>query len=176
MMNNVFRKLNLSVALLLAGFAVLPGESYAGDGQVGDSIDYTFSGRLQAWTPCTFNNGGPITLEFGNVGISKVDSGQYLRELKYTLECGSATSSNTVIMVFTTTTPVATDSASISSDIPGLWVKILKDGAPLELGKEFQVADPQSPPKIEVQLIRDSGTDLIEGAFKATGTLVAEYM
>lgn len=176
MKNNVFRQLVLCVALLLVGLITFPGESYAGDGQTGDSVDVRFTGRLQAMTPCSINNNGPVTVAFGNVGINKVDSGQYLRKMEYRLDCGSATSSNTVLMSFTTTTPVVTDSAAISSNIPGLWVKILKDGAPLELGKEFQIPDPQVQPKIEVQLIKDPTTDLVEGGFKATGTLLAEYM
>lgn len=176
MNNNVFRGINLSVALLLAGWVVLSGESHAAEGQTGDSVELTFGGRLQAMTSCSINNDGPVTLAFGNVGINKVDSGLYLRQLNYILDCGAATASNTVLMSFTTTTPVASEPAAISSNIPGLWMKILKDGVPLELGKEFQVADPQNPPKIEVQLMRESGTNLSEGAFKATGTLVAEYM
>lgn len=176
MKNNVFREFKLCVALICAGLIAPPGASYAGEGQKGDSVDFTFSGRLQAMTPCSINSDGPVTVAFGNVGITKVDSGRYLQQMNYILDCGTATSSNTVLMSFTTTTPVATDTAAIASDIPGLWVKILKDGIPLELGKEFQVADPQVPPKIEVQLIKDPTMDLIEGAFKATGTLVAEYM
>lgn len=164
------------MAIFLAGLATLSYKCFAGEGQTGDSVDFTFTGRLQAMTPCSINNDAPVSVKFDNVGINKVESGQYLRQMDYTLDCGSATSSNTILMSFTTTTPVATEPAAISSDIPGLWVKIFKDGSPLELGKEFQISDTHAPPKIEVQLIKDPTTDLIEGGFKATGTLVAEYM
>lgn len=148
---------------------------YASSNQTGDSVEVKFSGKLQAITPCEINKGHPISVFFGNVGVNKVDSGQYIKELQYSLDCGNATSNNTFSMYFTTVNPVATEPSSIQSDIAGLWVKILKDGTPLEMGKEFQVADPLSPPKIDLLLTKDPVVTLIEGDFSATGTLVAVY-
>ncbi|KFA84180.1 fimbrial protein [Enterobacter asburiae] len=161
--------------LLAVTGGLTPGVSEAVSNQTGDSVTYKFSGRLQAATPCTISNDQVITVDFGNVAVSRLNGGAYIQPVNYTLECGSAGSANTVSMVFKAT-PVASDAATFSSTINGLWVKVLKDGQPLELNKAFTVADPLSPPAIEVQLEKDPATDLAEGSFTATGTLMAEYI
>lgn len=159
--------------VLLAGF--IPVQLQAVSNQTGDSVMFKFTGRLQAATPCTISNDKVIAVEFGNVAINRVDEGSYIREVKYTLDCGSAGSTNTVSMVFMAVS-VPSDTAAFASSAPGLWVKVLKDGQPLALNKSFMVASPQSPPRIDVQLVKDPASVLTEQDFTATGTLMAEYL
>lgn len=163
----------LFLLVLVAGLT--PVLSQAVSNQTGDSVGFRFTGRLQAATSCIISNDQVIVVDFGNVAVNRVDSGNYMREVSYTLDCGSAGSSNTISMVFKAT-PVPSDPATFASSAPGLWVKVLKDGQPVELNKAFTVASPQTPPRIDVQLVKDPAQNLIEGTFSATGTLMAEYV
>lgn len=168
-----YGKRPLLLLALLAGF--VPALSQAVSNQTGDSVKFNFKGRLQAATPCSISNDKVITVDFGNVAINRVEGGSYLREVKYTLDCGSAGSSNTISMVFRAN-PVPSDVATFASSAPGLWVKVLKDGQPLALNKAFKVATPQKPPRIDVQLVKDPASALTEQDFTATGTLMADYL
>ncbi|EGT0664407.1 fimbrial protein [Salmonella enterica] len=164
----------LLLLTLMIGLA--PELSLAVSNQTGDSVTFKFTGRLQAVTPCSINNDKVITVEFGNsVAVNRVESGSYVQEVKYILDCGSAGDSNTVSMVFKAIS-VPSDRAVFASDAPGLWVKVLKDGQPLTLNEAFTVANPKKPPVIEVLLVKDPESDLREGNFHATGTLMAEYL
>ncbi|WP_250211208.1 fimbria/pilus outer membrane usher protein [Morganella morganii] len=82
----------------------------------------------------------------------------------------------TLRMTFMTSRPVASDSSAIESDVSGLLVRILKDGQPLELNKFFKIDDAAQPPKLEALLVKVPGADLTQSPFRATGTLVAEYL
>lgn len=169
----IYGKRPLLLLALMAGFA--PAFSHAVSNQIGDSVKVAFTGRLQLVTPCTISNDQLITVEFGNVAVNRVDSGNYTQTVEYTLDCGSAGSGNTVSMVFKAT-PVPSDAAAFASSAPGLWVKVLKDGQPLELNKAFSIANPESPPKVQVQLVRDPASELSAGGFSAIGTLMADYV
>ena len=158
----------------LVAAAVLPIFSHAT--QMGDTKDFTFKGRLHEMIACSIDNGNQIIVDFKNVGISKVDSGIYIKPIEFKLDCGSATSSNTIIMSFTTASVAPADKSAMQTSAPGLWAKILKDSMPYELGTEFKILDPDNPPKFEVLLAKDPAVDLQEASFSVTGTLLAEYM
>nr|WP_247712303.1 fimbrial protein [Morganella morganii] len=144
--------------------------------QKGDTTPYSFSGTLRAMTICRVNNDQMITADFKNVGINKLDTETYSLPLNYTLDCPGIKPGNTLRMTFMTSRPAVSDTSAIESDVSGLLVKILKDGQPLELNKFFTIADVMQPPKLEAQLVKVPGTDLIQSPFRATGTLVAEYL
>ncbi|MCF1266855.1 fimbrial protein [Morganella morganii] len=159
----------LSVLLMMVA---LPSQAE----QKGDTTPYSFSGTLRAMTICRVNNDQMITADFKNVGINKLDTETYSLPLNYTLDCPGIKPGNTLRMTFMTSRPAVSDTSAIESDVSGLLVKILKDGQPLELNKFFTIADVMQPPKLEAQLVKVPGTDLIQSPFRATGTLVAEYL
>lgn len=144
--------------------------------QKGDSVDISFTGLLQAMTPCSISNDKTIEIGFGNVGINKIESGQYIREIDYELDCGSVGAANTVLMTLKAT-PVPSNGSIVDSGRKGLWIQFYKNGSPLILNEEFKVDDVSvPPPKLTVNLIANPGEDLEEGAFSVTATLIAEYI
>lgn len=163
-------KLLSALTLLMA----LP--AMAGEGQLGTDKTFNFSGTLRAMTICRVNNDQIITADFKNVGINKLDTEIYSLPLNYTLDCPGIKPANTLRMNFITSHLSASDSSAIESDVSGLLVRILKDGQPLELNKFFKIDDAAQPPKLEAQLVKVPGTDLTQSPFRATGTLVAEYL
>lgn len=144
--------------------------------QTGDQSAIRFSGTLRAMTICRVNNDQTITADFKNVGINKLDTEVYTLPLKYTLDCPGINPANTLRMIFMTSRPAVSDPSAIESDVSGLLVRILKDGRPLELNKFFKIDDAVQLPKLEARLVKVPGTDLTQAPFRATGTLVAEYL
>ena len=168
--NNIIRSV-LPAFILLTALS-----SLAGEGQLGADKTFSFTGTLRAMTICTINNNQAITADFKNVGINKLDTDVYSLPLNYTLDCPGINSANTLQMSFMTSRPALSDPASIESDVSGLLIRILKNGQPLELNKFFKVDNAAQPPKLEALLVKVPGTDLTQSPFRATGTLVAEYL
>lgn len=162
---------------VLPAFILLTALSaQAGQGQLGDNKSFSFTGTLKAMTVCTINNNQTITADFKNVGINKLETEVYSLPLNYTLDCPGINSASTLRMMFMTSRPVPSDISAIESDVTGLQIRILKDGQPLELNKFFKIDNAAQPPKLDAWLVKVPGTDLNQSPFRATGTLVAEYL
>lgn len=144
--------------------------------QTGDSIYFNFSGTMkQSGSTCVVNNAQPITVEFGNVGISKIDKGIYLQDLDYTLNCNGITATSKLSISIDAITE-SWNSKAIATSVEGLGVQVLYNGSPMNLNVAVDIDDPSSPPMLQVLLIKDSDAILSEQAFTATGTFVAEYI
>lgn len=148
--------------------------SPARSAQNGDNVAYAFKGHLiQSSAPCTVNNNQLINVSFGNVSVSKVSSGQYLKTIDYTLDCGSATSRNTVSMELKATS-TDWDEMVMASSVSGLGVRILNNSKPIKLNSAINI-DLNHPPLLQAQLVTSSQAKLTEQVFTAGGTLIAEY-
>lgn len=143
--------------------------------QVGDKKSFNFTGIMVESTPCETNGNQPVTATFGNVGISKIDTGRYVQELHYSLNCGSATGKNKFSM-FIKATPTSWDIKSIATSVTGLGAQILKDGSPLELNTDIGIPDPMNPPTLTVRLVKDPNETLSDQPFTAVGTIIFEYI
>lgn len=142
--------------------------------QTGDSKSFLFSGTLIQTTPCNINDDQPVMVTFGNVGISKIDTGRYVQDLHYSLNCGGATSKDKVLMLIKAN-PTSWDTQAIATDVTGLGAQVLKDGSPLELNTYIAIPDPASPPTLQIRLVKDPNMTLTDQPFTATGTLIIEY-
>ncbi|HFT3223645.1 TPA: fimbrial protein [Klebsiella pneumoniae] len=143
--------------------------------QTGDAMSYSFSGRLIGVTQCKINNDKPVEVHFGKVGIAKIDKGTYVQDINYTLDCGSATSDNTVTLSIKAT-PALWDPKAIASSAEGLGVYILKDGEPIELNTDIKIDDPNMPTKLRAKVLKDPKVNLTEQDFTVVGTIVVEYV
>ncbi|ENM1950459.1 fimbrial protein [Citrobacter braakii] len=163
------------IKLVCFVFGVVSFSVLAISEQKGDSVDVKFTGLLQAMTPCSIDNDRTIEIIFGNVGINKVESGQYNREIDYDLDCGNVGDSNTILMTLNAT-PIPSDGSIVDSGRKGLWIQFYKDGVPLILNEEFRLANVTQKPKLSVSLIPNPGEVLEEGEFSVAVTLIAEYI
>lgn len=143
--------------------------------QLGDTKNFSFTGVMIQATPCAINGDQPVTVTFGNVGISKIDSGKYVRDLNYNLNCGGATSTNKVTL-FIKANSVSWNPRAIATNVVGLGVEILNNGSPIDINSGLDVPDPLNPPLLQVLLVRDPKETLTEQSFNATGTLIADYI
>lgn len=146
--------------------------------QTGDTLNYNFTGRMMLATSCTINNSAndTLTVTFGNVGISKIDTGRYVQDLHYTLDCGHETNDKMYFMTIQGN-PTSWDKQAIATSVNGLGVQVLKDGSPVDLNTYITIPDPSAtPPALQIRLVKDPNVTLTEQPFTATGTLIIEYV
>ncbi|WP_293770409.1 fimbrial protein [uncultured Pantoea sp.] len=139
--------------------------------QTGDTLDLKIHGTLKR-KPCHINNDGMIYIEFGNVGIKKIDGKRYIQDINYTLECEDPDDSANLKMTVKGA-QTSYNTGAINTNIPGLGIGILQNGLPVIINQPF-VIDYNSPPVLKAVPVA-SGVTLYEGAFNATATLLAEY-
>jgi len=154
---------------------VMTGKFFCYAAQTGDTKKIVFEIYMVQTTPCAINDDQPITVSFGNVGISKIDTGRYVQDLHYSLNCGGATSKDKVSM-FIKANPTTWDTQAIATDVTGLGAQVLKDGSPLELNTYIAIPDPASPPALQVRLVKDPAATLTDQPFTATGAIIFEYI
>lgn len=143
-------------------------------GQADDNM--SFHGTLVA-PPCTISNGKTIEVAFGNdLGVNKIDGNNYKQPVNYTVDCEAGYSANNLEIVVDTTHPAAFDNAAVTTDKPGLGIRILVDGVAATFAQRVAVVNPASPPRIEAVPVQDPALKLEAGAFEATLTLRADYM
>ncbi|WMT17286.1 fimbrial protein [Serratia fonticola] len=153
----------MSILLSFALLAISPSQA---------AENMSFSGMLIEPPPCLVNNGNDIDVPFDKVGVKSVDGMNHRRQIHYVLDCtaGSAWS-----MVLTLIGPVAVfEQATLQTNITNLGIKIYQNGLPFELGTPIAI-NPQNPPMLEAVPVKKTGTELTEGAFEVTATLLAEY-
>lgn len=160
------------IRAVLSGVVLIMSASAAAV-QTGDSVNFNFTGHLVQQAFCTINNDQVINVPFGSVGVNKVDSGEYVQDINYQLNCkGLAADSTVNIMI--RATPTSWDSHAAVTDVTGLGVRFLKESQAIELNEAIAV-DPDSAPHLQAQLVKDSQTSLTGQRFTATGTLLASY-
>lgn len=141
--------------------------------QKGGSYTFKLTGKLVKITWCKVNNDQPVNVSFGNVGIKKVASGQYIQDIDYSLVCNNVTDAATVEMTLKATAQ-SWDNMAMATDIGDLGVRVIKDGQPMKFNEPISIS-PGVTPKLQAQLVQKTGATLPESTFKATGTLVVDY-
>ena len=131
-----------------------------------------FSGTLIEPPPCQVNNGKDLDVPFDRIGVNSVDGVKHRRQVDYILDCSAGSACS---MVLTLIGPGATfEPATLQTNIANLGIKIYQNGEPFELGTPISV-DPQNPPMLEAVPVKKPGTELTEGVFEVTATLLADY-
>lgn len=144
--------------------------------QTGDSASVNIKMTVVYQSVCKVSDGQWMDVAFGDVSINKVASGELIRPLVYTVDCGQTT--DTISMAFKAfaTSPAGFDTATIATSVPGLGARLLKDGKPQPIMQWFKITDQQHPPKLEFQLVKAPGVNLQPGPFSAIGVLLVEYI
>nr|WP_024967127.1 fimbrial protein [Pantoea sp. IMH] len=161
------RGINIPGALLL----LLIVNFGASADQTGDTLNVKIHGTLRRM-PCVINNDKAIVIDFGNVGVNKVNGDNYKQSIDYLLECKDPDATANLNMTLRGVQS-SYNTGAINTNVPGLGIEILQNGSPVTINKAF-VIDYNNPPRLEAVPV-SSGVPLTEGAFNATATLMAEY-
>ncbi|WP_158784164.1 fimbrial protein [Pantoea sp. BAV 3049] len=158
------KKLSIS-AVLIFFFAV------SITGQAEENMK--FHGTLVSYPDCTINNNQPIEINFGNVGVNKVDGVNYTKDIDYNITCdGDADDAGLYISLLGTA--VQFDLAAVESSVADLGIEIKNNDKPFTLGTQIKV-DKNALPKLTAVPVKKDGAELSVGDFSATATLQAFY-
>ncbi|MBF6026507.1 fimbrial protein [Pseudomonas sp. P115] len=137
------------------------------------SANLTFSGTLNEPPPCTIDAGNTIEVDFGDVGVKRVDGVKYRRGLAYTISCGPATLP-WELKLSVNGTPTTFDGAAVQTNVPALGIRVYQNNVPFALNTPLDITLP-SPPVLEVVPVKQPGAVLAPARFTAVATLLAEY-
>lgn len=137
------------------------------------SANLTFSGTLNEPPPCTIDAGNTIEVDFGDVGVKRVDGVKYRRGLGYTISCAPATLP-WELKLSIKGTPTGFDGAALQTNVPALGIRIFQNNQPFLLNTPLDITL-SSPPALEVVPVKQPGATLPPTRFAAVATLLAEY-
>lgn len=182
-MNNSIVRFFVAAAILLAPvFSVQAAPGNAGDK---DSMDINITGTVVANGTCTFNQGGTLQVDFGEVKLTGSDStfklaGDYSKSLTSAFFCDGDTD-GLLQMKFTSTSgsyETYQSAQVLAADKDIIGIELLVNGAPQNMGEWFTV-DQSSMPVLKAKLVQLSTTSsesLVSGdVFSASGTLTLAF-
>ncbi len=137
------------------------------------SANLTFSGTLNEPPPCTIDAGNSIEVDFGDVGVKRVDGVRYRRGLGYTISCATGTLP-WELKLSINGTPTGFDGAALQTSVPELGIRIFQNTQPFLLNTPLDITL-SSPPALEVVPVKLPGATLPPARFTAVATLLAEY-
>ena len=139
----------------------------------GASANLTFSGTLNEPPPCTIDAGNTIEVDFGDVGVKRVDGVKYRKGLAYTISCGPATLP-WELKLSVNGSPTSFDASAVQTNVPALGIRVYQNNVPFPLNTRLDISLP-SPPVLEVVPVKQPGATLAPARFAAVATLLAEY-
>ncbi|WP_353631772.1 fimbrial protein [Pseudomonas canadensis] len=139
----------------------------------GASANLTFSGTLNEPPPCTIDAGNTIEVDFGDVGVKRVDGVKYRRGVAYTISCGPATLP-WELKLSVNGTPTSYDASAVQTNVPALGIRVYQNNVPFPLNTRLDISLP-TPPVLEVVPVKQPGATLVPARFAAVATLLAEY-
>lgn len=135
-----------------------------------------FHGTLIEHPPCTINGSQPIEIDFGEVGVNKVDGQNYAQPFSVIYECEGASTDKVLRYLGAAT---AFDKAAVQSNIPefGIRLQHQKDGitTSFEVGSTLALPAYLGGTNFIATPVKKAGIELQEGAFAAAATLQLEY-
>ncbi|MEB2645354.1 pilus assembly protein [Pseudomonas sp. C 49-2] len=137
------------------------------------SANLTFSGTLNEPPPCTIDAGNTIEVDFGDVGVKRVDGVKYRKGLAYTISCGPATLP-WELKLSVNGSPTSFDASAVQTNVPALGIRLYQNNVPFPLNTRLDISLP-SPPVLEVVPVKQPGATLAPARFAAVATLLAEY-
>jgi len=137
------------------------------------SANLTFSGTLNEPPPCTIDAGNTIEVDFGDVGIKRVDGVQYRKGVGYTINCGTDTLP-WALKLSVNGTATTFDGAAVQTSVPALGIRVFQNNLPFSLNTPLDISL-SSPPVLEVVPVKQPGATLAPARFNAVATLLAEY-
>lgn len=136
------------------------------------ATDMTLHGMLVAPPPCTINDGNQIEVDFGKVGIKKIDGVNYRKALNYRISCEKG-STAWVLKLTLTGNATAFDKEALMSN-RGVGIRMYQNNKPFTPNSTIDI-NLNSPPALAVVPVKDATKDPEKGHFDARATLRADY-
>ncbi|MEI9743869.1 MULTISPECIES: fimbrial protein [Enterobacter cloacae complex] len=159
------REFFLFAATMLSGTSILASENM------------NFRGTLLEYPPCEINGGQPVEIDFGEMGVNKVDGENYARSFTLTYNCEGA-STDKILRYLGSVTEF--DPAAVQSNFADFGIRLshrTPEGVvtPLTVGSTLLIAANNDRSTFVATPVKKSGAVLQEGAFNAGATLQLNY-
>lgn len=145
-------------------------------GTAAQAENMRFRGTLLESPPCTINNGQPVEIDFGDVGVNKIDGRSYRQKFELRYHC-EGTGTDKVLRYLGTAT--AFDKGAVQSNVADFGIRLthLEFGVetPTAVGDVIPVPAERGVSQFIATPVKKPGATLAEGAFTAAATLQLEY-
>lgn len=137
----------------------------------------SFHGTLLEHPPCDINDGQPIAINFGEVGVNKVDGENYSQPFEINYTCNGARTDMILRYVGVAT---AFDNAAVQSSIENFGIQlrnVSSDGVHnlFVVGTAITVSSNQNLSKFVAIPVKKQGSDLPGDSFTSSAMLQLEY-
>ena len=139
--------------------------------------DITFQGVLVDPPNCILNGKNDIYISFGDkIGVAKVATGEYRQPFVVGIECEENTHNMQLQLLWSgIAADFDSDNATVvTSEQENLGVKLYLNGQAVTLNKPLNIHSSDEI-NMEAVLVKEEGTELVDGHFTARVTLKAEY-
>lgn len=152
----------ITTSLLLTGLFM--SMVWAGQSEV------KFHGTLYKLS-CKANNDQPVDINFGKVGVNKVDGLRYATSIPLSIQCDETPSAKLNLTITGSVSDF--DSSAVQTSVDDLAIQIQQNGQPIDIGEEFLVSADNPPALVAVPVMRPGAT-LVGGDFSAVATLIVQ--
>lgn len=144
--------------------------------QVGDEIETTFQGQFLLYSPCTLNGDRVTDIDFGDVGVDKVDGIRYIQNIPYSVDCHGAPD-NMPLNLSISGNVQPWNPAALVTDADGLGIEIQSSGQPFSLNVPISttVLGVSSFSFTAVPVKESLQKELSPQPFSAVATMTVEY-
>lgn len=152
------------------------------------SADASFSGTLISNPPCdVYGDNDPIQIDFGEVGITRIDGVNYAEPLNLTITCGSNLGNNVALVLkYIGVDATSFNTQALQTNRRGLGILLSHDGTvippifPSESGSGLPItmsSNGQKSLSFMAVPVKDPDPDtgLLEGAFSAMASMEIQY-
>ena len=123
--------------------------------------------------PCVINGNKPIEVNFGDeVMTTRIDGSKYRTPVEYSVSCTRPEKNGMKLQI--TGTGAGFDNQLLKTNVDGLGVAFLRDGARIALNSWNNFTYPALP-KLEAVPIRQANAVLPTGEFSSSATLRVDY-
>lgn len=163
-------RLIFSFSLLLSA-VLLPLYAYSSA-----TANIELKGKISNPPPlCTFNNDKPIYVKFGNnIVISKIENNNYQQNFDYEITC-TGDSKEFAFKVWVKGNPAEFDNQLLATNVTDLAIKILLNNKELLPVNKKVKADRDKLPQFSAVLVKKQGSNLAQGQFSSSASVIFEY-
>lgn len=156
---------------------ILTALPWLAEAKVLDTATVNVSVTVRGALPCVVNSSKPIQVFFGtDVMTTRVDGGNYRRNVDYNLSCSSPASNFMKMQV--RGTGAWFNKSILQTGVKGLGIALLWGGERIAVNEDwvfFNYTHSQRP-KLEAVLVKAPTEQLTAGVFTSKATLRIEYM
>lgn len=169
----IFNRPSYCVVVLLLLMSTGISSTYA-------STQVNFRGNLIGNPPCDITgDNDPITVDFDEVGITKIDGTNYMQDFALTVTCGNDLGNSVQLYMGYDGMNAPFDNDAVQTSLRGLGIRLYHQGQVVSPNNDDMPIIMSSGSSAIVPLsavpVRDPAIDLFEGIFTATGTVEIRY-